>query len=332
MLEPYAYCWGSEESRSGSRPSSPSSSSSSNAEAGHVHGTGDRGLRIALDGFEAARLARERPDRCAPRTADTECLHADDVPRFAELGVAPIMQPRHCAPEIVADWRANVGPVVMARCLGVPIASRCLARLLERLERRGDGSDGRHLHGAHTGEPRRVGSMGPGGDRRSRDRDPRLHDGWRPRRVRRGPSRVDQRREASGPRRAERRPVPQSPRQTLAASSTFGPSARLSTAPSCTGPEPQVPGDPRRRPRSDAEETACSPSARSPRASCGADVEVGASAQPSVAARLRRPHAASTRPPRGGGDAARQSIGGRRSSMDTRIGMRAPDDRAPTPS
>ncbi|MGZ8602302.1 MAG: amidohydrolase family protein [Actinomycetota bacterium] len=39
----------------------------------------------------------------------TECLHPDDVPRFGSLGVAPIMQPRHCAPEIVADWRANVG-------------------------------------------------------------------------------------------------------------------------------------------------------------------------------------------------------------------------------
>jgi predicted amidohydrolase YtcJ len=24
--------------------------------------------------------------------------------------VIPVMQPRHCAPEIVADWRANVGP------------------------------------------------------------------------------------------------------------------------------------------------------------------------------------------------------------------------------
>jgi predicted amidohydrolase YtcJ len=75
----------------------------------HVHGTGDRGLRTALDGFEAARAAN--PD-LAPRhgMVHTECLHPDDVPRFGALGVAPIMQPRHCAPEIVADWRANVGP------------------------------------------------------------------------------------------------------------------------------------------------------------------------------------------------------------------------------
>lgn len=74
----------------------------------HVHGTGDRGLRIALDGFEAAR--RANGDVGARHgMVHTECLHADDVPRFGALGVAPIMQPRHCAPEIIADWRANVG-------------------------------------------------------------------------------------------------------------------------------------------------------------------------------------------------------------------------------
>jgi predicted amidohydrolase YtcJ len=74
----------------------------------HVHGTGDRGLRIALDGFEAAR--RANGDVGARHgMVHTECLHADDVSRFGALGVAPIMQPRHCAPEIIADWRANVG-------------------------------------------------------------------------------------------------------------------------------------------------------------------------------------------------------------------------------
>jgi len=83
----------------------------------HVHGTGDRGLRVALDGFEAARRANGvvgvRPSEAAaaPRhgMVHTECLHADDVSRFGALGVTPIMQPRHCAPEIIADWRANVG-------------------------------------------------------------------------------------------------------------------------------------------------------------------------------------------------------------------------------
>ena len=74
----------------------------------HVHGTGDRGLRTALDGFAAARAANGDVG-ARHGMVHTECLHPDDVPRFRALGVAPIMQPRHCAPEIVADWRANVG-------------------------------------------------------------------------------------------------------------------------------------------------------------------------------------------------------------------------------
>jgi len=74
----------------------------------HVHGTGDRGLRVALDAFEAARLANGDVG-ARHGLVHAECLHPDDVPRFGELGVTPLMQPRHCAPEIVADWRANVG-------------------------------------------------------------------------------------------------------------------------------------------------------------------------------------------------------------------------------
>jgi predicted amidohydrolase YtcJ len=74
----------------------------------HVHATGDRGIRTALDAIEAARRANGPGDR-RHLMIHTECLAADDVPRFAELGVIPGMQPRHCAPEIVADWRANVG-------------------------------------------------------------------------------------------------------------------------------------------------------------------------------------------------------------------------------
>jgi hypothetical protein len=75
----------------------------------HIHGTGDRGLRVALDGIEAARRANGEVG-ARHGMVHTECLHPDDVPRFGALGVTPIMQPRHCAPEIVADWRANVGP------------------------------------------------------------------------------------------------------------------------------------------------------------------------------------------------------------------------------
>ena len=38
-----------------------------------------------------------------------ECLDPADVGRFADLGVVACMQPRHCAPDLVHDWRANVG-------------------------------------------------------------------------------------------------------------------------------------------------------------------------------------------------------------------------------
>ncbi len=75
----------------------------------HIHGTGDRGLRTALDAIQAARIANGPADR-RHLMVHTECLDPVDVPRFRALGVMPCMQPRHCAPEIVADWRSNVGP------------------------------------------------------------------------------------------------------------------------------------------------------------------------------------------------------------------------------
>jgi predicted amidohydrolase YtcJ len=75
----------------------------------HIHATGDRGIRVALDAFTAARRAN---GDTGPRhlIVHVECLHPDDLNRFGPLRVAACMQPRHCAPSIVADWRANVGP------------------------------------------------------------------------------------------------------------------------------------------------------------------------------------------------------------------------------
>jgi predicted amidohydrolase YtcJ len=75
----------------------------------HIHATGDRGIRIALDAFQAARTVNAD---LGPRhlIVHVECLHPADIGRFGPLRVAACMQPRHCAPSIVADWRANVGP------------------------------------------------------------------------------------------------------------------------------------------------------------------------------------------------------------------------------
>ena len=74
-----------------------------------VHATGDRGNQVVLDAFEHARRVNGARDS-RHQIVHVECLDAADVPRFAELGVVACMQPRHCAPEIVGEWRANVGP------------------------------------------------------------------------------------------------------------------------------------------------------------------------------------------------------------------------------
>jgi predicted amidohydrolase YtcJ len=74
-----------------------------------VHGTGDRGIRTALDAFQTARELHG-PRDTRHQIVHVECLDPQDVPRFAELGVTACMQPRHCAPDLVQDWRDNVGP------------------------------------------------------------------------------------------------------------------------------------------------------------------------------------------------------------------------------
>jgi predicted amidohydrolase YtcJ len=53
----------------------------------HVHCIGDRGTREALDAFTAARAAGNGAD-LRHHIAHIQVVHPDDVPRFAELGVA----------------------------------------------------------------------------------------------------------------------------------------------------------------------------------------------------------------------------------------------------
>ncbi len=74
-----------------------------------VHATGDRGNHMVLNAFEyAQRVNGVRDSR--HQIVHVECLKPTDIPRFAELGVIACMQPRHCAPEIIEEWRDNVGP------------------------------------------------------------------------------------------------------------------------------------------------------------------------------------------------------------------------------
>jgi predicted amidohydrolase YtcJ len=74
-----------------------------------THATGDRGIRTVLDAVGHARRVNG-PRDARHQIVHVECVHPDDLPRFAELGVVACMQPRHCAPEIVENWRGNVGP------------------------------------------------------------------------------------------------------------------------------------------------------------------------------------------------------------------------------
>ena len=74
-----------------------------------THATGDRGIRTVLDAIEGCRETLG-PSDVRHQIVHVECVHPDDVSRFGGLGVVACMQPRHCAPDIVAEWRANVGP------------------------------------------------------------------------------------------------------------------------------------------------------------------------------------------------------------------------------
>ncbi len=66
-----------------------------------THAIGDRGNRIVLDAYEdALETTPHRDPRL--RIEHAQVLHLDDIPRFAELGVLPSMQPTHCTSDM--DW------------------------------------------------------------------------------------------------------------------------------------------------------------------------------------------------------------------------------------
>ena len=76
-----------------------------------LHAIGDRGIRMALDAYEAAAKANGPRDR-RHRVEHVEAVSAADVPRFGALGVVAAMQPLHANPDQNnADvWAKNVGP------------------------------------------------------------------------------------------------------------------------------------------------------------------------------------------------------------------------------
>jgi len=81
-----------------------------------VHAIGDAAVRIALDGYEAARAANG-PRDSRHRIEHIEMIDPADVPRFAELGVIASFQPLH----------APVGETPTSRSIGADRARHAYA-------------------------------------------------------------------------------------------------------------------------------------------------------------------------------------------------------------
>jgi predicted amidohydrolase YtcJ len=77
----------------------------------YLHAIGDRGVRMALDAYEAAATANGKRDRRG-RIEHIETSQAQDWPRFASLGVIASMQPLHANPDQnnFNVWSRNAGP------------------------------------------------------------------------------------------------------------------------------------------------------------------------------------------------------------------------------
>nr|WP_221380955.1 amidohydrolase [Actinoplanes polyasparticus] len=68
----------------------------------HFHALGDQAVRNALNAIEAARKANG-PSDTRPHLAHLQVVHADDVPRFAQLGATANLQPLWAAHEPQMD-------------------------------------------------------------------------------------------------------------------------------------------------------------------------------------------------------------------------------------
>jgi predicted amidohydrolase YtcJ len=64
----------------------------------HLHTIGDKAVRVALDGIEAARTANG-PWPALHQLAHIQCIDDADIPRFAELGAVANFQPLWACPE-----------------------------------------------------------------------------------------------------------------------------------------------------------------------------------------------------------------------------------------
>ncbi len=80
----------------------------------YIHAIGDRAVRMALDAFEHARTVNGARDS-RHRIEHIETVAAEDIPRFAQLGVLASMEPIHADPGTVDVWSRAVGPARVPR-------------------------------------------------------------------------------------------------------------------------------------------------------------------------------------------------------------------------
>ena len=74
----------------------------------YTHAIGDRGVREALNAYEIAQKENRTTGK-RHRIEHIETIHPDDIPRFAQLGVLPSMEPIHAEPGTSTVWSKAVG-------------------------------------------------------------------------------------------------------------------------------------------------------------------------------------------------------------------------------
>jgi len=73
----------------------------------HTHAIGDAAIRAALDAYEYARDANG-PNDNRHQIVHLQLIDDEDIPRFAELGVAADFQCMWCYPDIYIDYAVDV--------------------------------------------------------------------------------------------------------------------------------------------------------------------------------------------------------------------------------
>jgi hypothetical protein len=101
-----------------------------------IHAIGDRAIRMSLDAIERAAAASPAPARGRRhRLEHIEAASAEDIPRFAALGVVASFQPLHALLGDVnqarpsGPWPDNIGPARTSRAWAWKTLQRAGARI-----------------------------------------------------------------------------------------------------------------------------------------------------------------------------------------------------------